>query len=58
MSIEINELIVNATIDEGQTANCEQSRDDLYWGLEEIKAQIISECKELFFELLDKQGDR
>ena len=58
MSIEINELIVNATIDEGQTANCEQNRVDLYLGLEEIKAQIISECKDIFYELLDKQGDR
>ncbi len=58
MSIEINELIVNATIDEGQTAHFEQTRDDMNWELEEIKAQIISECKELFYELLDKQGDR
>jgi len=58
MSIEINELIVNATIDEGQTANNRQSRDDQYLGLEELKAQIISDCKDLFYELLDKQGDR
>ena len=58
MSIEINELIVNATIDEGQTGNREQSRDDLYLGLEEIKAQTLSECKDLFYELLDKQEDR
>jgi hypothetical protein len=58
MSIEINELVVNATIDDGPTANFEQPGDDFYWGLEEIKAQIISECKDLFYELLDKQGDR
>lgn len=58
MSIEINELIVNATIDEGQTGNYEQHRDDLYMGFEEIKAQTISECKELFYELMEKQGDR
>jgi hypothetical protein len=58
MSIEINELVVNATIDEGQTANYGQSRDDLYLGLEELKAQIISDCKDLFYELLDKQRDR
>lgn len=58
MSIEINELIVNATIDEGQTADYGQIRDDLYLGLEELKAQIISDCKDLFYELLDKQRDR
>lgn len=58
MSIEIKELIVNATIDEGQTANYGQNRDDLYLGLEEIKAQIISDCRNLFYELLDNQGDR
>lgn len=58
MSIEINELIVNATIDEGQTANFGQSRDDLNWRLEAIKAQILSDCKDLFHELLDEQGDR
>ena len=58
MSIEINELIVNATIDEGQTADYGQSRDDLNFKLEEIKAQIISDCKNLFYELLAKQGDR
>ena len=58
MSIEIKELIVNATIDNGQTGNGEQSSDDLYLALEEIKAQTITECKELFYELLDKQWDR
>ena len=58
MSIEISELIVNVTIDEGPKASCEQPGDDFYWDLEEIKAQIISECKDLFYELLDKQGDR
>ena len=58
MSIEINELIVNATIDNGQTGNGGQSSDDLYLALEEIKAQTITECKELFYELLDKQWDR
>ena len=58
MSIEINELLVNATIDEGQPGNRGQSRDDLHLGFEEMKAQIISEIKELFYELLDKEGDR
>jgi hypothetical protein len=60
MSIEINELIVNATIDDGPgtNANNEKNRNDLYLGIEEIKSQIISECKDLFHELLDKRGDR
>ena len=58
MSIEINELVVNATIDEGPSADCEKPGDDFYGNLEEIKAQIISECKDLFYELLDKQGER
>ena len=60
MSIEINELIVNATIDDGPGthANNEKNGDDLYTGIEEIKSQIISECKNLFHELLDKREDR
>ena len=60
MSIEINELIVNATIDEGLRphANGEQSRDELVTRIEEIKSQIISECKDLFHELLDKRKER
>lgn len=58
MSIEINELVVNATIDESRTSGNHQSPEDQSLNFEGIKAQIISECKDLFYELMDKQGDR
>jgi len=58
MSIEINELMVNATLEEAGAGDHPQAIDRLYSDLEEIKAQIISECKELFYEMLDKQRDR
>jgi hypothetical protein len=57
MSIEINELTVNATI-ESRTTGSHQHRDDQSLNFEEMKAQIISECKEWFYDLLDKKGDR
>ena len=58
MSIEINKLVVNATIDDRQTSGNCQNQDDQSLNLEEIKTQIISECKDLFYDLIDKQGDR
>ncbi len=58
MSIEINELVVNATIDDSRTSDSLESRDDRALNHEELKAEILSECKELFYELLDKHRDR
>ncbi len=58
MSIEINELIVNATLEEAKSGDYHEVRDRPYSDLQEMKAQIISEIKELFYELLDKEGDR
>ena len=58
MSIEINQLIVNATLEEATLGDHHQAKNRHYSELEEIKAQIISEVKELFHELLEKRGDR
>jgi len=58
MSIEINELIVNATLEETKSGDHHQVQDLQYANLEDMKAQIISEVKELFYELLEKKGDR
>ena len=58
MSIEINELIVNATFVEKSSSDHHQVNDRAYSDLEELKAQTLSECKELFYELLEKEGDR
>ena len=58
MSIEINKLVVNATIDDRQTSGIHQKPDDQSLNFEEIKARIISECRDLFYDLIDKQGDR
>jgi hypothetical protein len=58
MSIEINEMIVNATIADDSTARAGRHKEELVLGMEELKAQIISECRDLFYEMLIKQGDR
>jgi hypothetical protein len=58
MSIEINELIVNATLEEGATGNNHQVKNHQFSDFEKMKAQIICDLKELFYELLDKQGER
>ncbi len=58
MSIEINELIVNATLEEAKSGDHHQVKDLQYSNLEDMKAEIISEVKELFYELLEKKGDR
>ena len=58
MSIEINELIVNATLEETGARDLHQVNVRQFGDLEEIKAQIISEVKELLYELLEKKGDR
>ena len=58
MSIEINELIVNATIEETGSGDDYRIKDRHYSDLAAMKAQIISEVKELFYELLEKKGDR
>ena len=58
MSVEINELIVNATLEEAGSGDHRQASDRQYSDLEAIKDQIIAECKELFYEMLNRQGDR
>ena len=58
MSIEINKLIVNATLEEPKFGDHHQAQNRHYSDLEKMKAQIISEVKELFHELLEKKGDR
>ena len=58
MSIEINELIVNATLEETGSEDHHQLKDRHSSDLAAMKAQIISEVKELFFEMLEKKGDR
>ena len=58
MSIEINELIVNATLEEAGSGDHHQVKDRHSSDLAAMRAQIISEVKELIYELLEKKGDR
>jgi hypothetical protein len=58
MSIEINKLIVKATITEtGIDPGVEQDERS-FLDAEEIKAETISACKDLFYELMDQWRDR
>ena len=59
MPIEINEMVVNAILDENSDAASEPHENAQgYAGLEELKCQILSECRELFYKLLAREGDR
>jgi hypothetical protein len=58
MSIDINELIVNATLEDACAGDQPQKEYGHFLQLEEIKAQIITECLELFHEFLEKEKDR
>ena len=58
MSIEINELIVNATLEENGSRDHHQVKDRQNSDLAAMRTQIISEVKELIYEMLEKKGDR
>ncbi len=58
MPIEINELTVNATIEGEPSAADHENIDGRHLDLEDLRVQLLSECTDLFYELLDKQKDR
>ena len=58
MSIEINEMVVQTRISEESNSGSARNAADLTSDLEKIKTQIISQCKELFYELLSEQKER
>ena len=54
MSIEINEIVVQTRISEESSSGSARNAPDLTRDLEKMKTQILSQCKELFFELLNE----
>ncbi len=59
MSIEIKQMTVKASIGEETTdETVQRDTGDLCNDLEKIKGRIITECKELFIELLNRERDR
>ncbi len=58
MSIEINEMVVQTRISEESDRDSARNAVDLADDLEKIKIQIISKCKELYYELLNEQKER
>ena len=59
MAIEIKELLVKTTV--GARTNRsggEKMGGDASNDLEAIKIQILAECRELFYELLNEQKER
>ena len=58
MPIEINELTVNATIESDPSTSSHENTDDRHPDFEDLRAQLLSACTDLFYELLDKQKDR
>lgn len=58
MSIEINDMVVQARISEECNDASAPNVADLKSDLEKLKIQIISQCKELFYELLNEQKER
>jgi hypothetical protein len=58
MSIEINEMVVQMQIDEESRADPGQETGIGANDLEKIKAQIIAQCRDMFYKLLDEQKER
>jgi hypothetical protein len=59
MSIEINEMVVNAILDEDPGTASERHPDAQgYPDLEGLRGQILSECRSLFYELMDREVER
>lgn len=58
MSIEINDMVVQAQISEENDKCSAANVADVPSDLEKMKLQIISQCKELFYELLNEQKER
>jgi hypothetical protein len=59
MPIEINEMVVNAILDENTGTDSESDQNAHgYPDSEELKRQILSECRELFYKLMMREGDR
>ena len=58
MSIEINEMVVQMRIDEEGTADPAQRSEIGVTYVQKIKAQIISQCRDMFYKLLNEQKER
>jgi hypothetical protein len=59
MAIEIKQLLVKTTV--GTTGNLgsgAKTDDDGANDLEAIKDQILAECRDLFYELLNEEKER
>ena len=58
MSIEIKELVVKTTVDNEMNAGNDMDGGEPAEALEKLKAQIISECKDMLSEMLNEMRDR
>ena len=56
MTIEVRQLIVKSTVVEGSRPIANQNSAAL--DTEELKAEILAECKDLLIELLRDQEER
>ena len=58
MSIEINEMVVQMQIDEEGYDDFPRDRTVSRKDLEKFKSQIISQCRDMFYTLIDEQKER
>lgn len=59
MTIQIKELVVKTTVSKGTNrSGGENKGSDASNDLEAIKAQMLAECRNLFYELLNEQKER
>ena len=58
MAIDIKELVIKTTIDSEEKTGVESPAGNVTIDLEKLKEEIITECRELFFEMLTEEKER
>jgi hypothetical protein len=58
MTIEINEMVVQMRLDEADEAGTGLDTEQLALELKALQGQMLSQCRDLFNELLAEQKER
>ncbi len=56
MAIEVKQLVVKSTVDKGGDKKAKAG--DPCYDMEQVKREILAECRDLFVELLQEHKER